>query len=244
MVVPVIWMTAAGVVVRAIRVSMIVVVVVSVDRPMIMVVMVIMIMTVVVRVRGAVLGLRIGAAFRIERRFERDHAGAKTLGHRLDDGIAADAQRLWLYFSRQMPVAEVPGDASQDQRVGGPDFHQRFGLGDHLDHAPVLEPQPVAAAQHRRFRKIEQEFEPADAGHGDTPAVTRVEVEHHTLRRRARPVASRDDFISAQHHCTFRGLGGRVIGDRFAFTSLNETRSKRQPACKPGSVWPGLIAPT
>ena len=98
MVVPVIWMTAAGVVVRAIRVSMIVVAVVSVDRPMIMVVMVIM--TVVVRVRGAVLGLRIGAAFRIERRFERDHAGAKTLGHRLDHGIAADAERLWQDFGR------------------------------------------------------------------------------------------------------------------------------------------------
>src|ERR1700678_729123 len=147
MVVPVIWMTAAGVVVRAIRVSMIVVVVVV--RPMIMVVMVIM--TVVVGVRGAVLGLRIGAAFRIERRLERDHAGAKTLGHRLDHGIAADAQRLWCYFSRQMAVAEVPGDAGQGQRVGGPDFGQRFGLSDHLDHAPVIEPQPVAAAQHCRF---------------------------------------------------------------------------------------------
>src|ERR1700733_1674683 len=151
MVVPVIWMTAAGVVVRAIGVSMIVVVVVvvSVDRPMIMVVMVIM--TVVVCDCGAVLGLRIGAAFRIERRLERDHAGAKTLGHRLDHGIAADAQRLWRYFSRQMAVAEVPGDAGQGQRGGGPDFGQRFGLGAHLDHAPVIEPQPVAAAQHCRF---------------------------------------------------------------------------------------------
>ena len=52
-------------------------------------------MAVVVRVRGAALGLRIGAAFRIERRLERDHAGAKPLGHRLDDRVAADAQRLW-----------------------------------------------------------------------------------------------------------------------------------------------------
>jgi hypothetical protein len=225
-------------------VVVVVMIVVSVDGPMIMVVMVSMIMTVVVRVRGAALGLHIGAAFGIERRLERDHAGAKTLGHRLDDGVAADAQRPWRYFSRQMAVAEVPGDAGQGQRVGGSDFRQRFGLGDHLNHAPVLEPQPVAAAQHCRFREVEQEFEPADAGHGDAPAITRVEVEHDRIRRSARPMAGRDDLFSAQHHC-LSGLDGRIMGNGIRIEpSLNETRSKRQPACKPGSVWPGLIAPT
>jgi len=135
-----------------------------------------------------------------------------------------------------MAVAEVPGDAGQGERVGGSDFRQRFGLGDHLHHAPVPEPQPVAAAQHCRFREVEQEFEPADAGHGDPPAITRVEVEHHRIRRSARPMAGRNDFFSAQHH----RLSGLVRTE----PTLNETRSKRQPACKPGSVWPGLIAPT
>ncbi len=74
-----------------------------------------LIMAVVVSVGRPAFGLRIGAAFGIERRLERDHAGAETLGHRLDDGIAADAQRLWQYFGRQMAVAEVPGDAGQRQ---------------------------------------------------------------------------------------------------------------------------------
>jgi hypothetical protein len=237
MVVPVIWMIAAGVVVRVIGVAMIVVVmmVVIVDGPVIMV-MLPVIMAVVVSVGRAALGLRISAAFGIERRLERDHAGAKTLGHRLDDGIAADAERLWHDFSRQMTVAEVPGDADQRQRVSCPDLRQRFGLGDHLDNTPVLEPQPVAATQHCRFRKVEQEFEPADAGHGDAPAITRVEVEHDRIRRSARPVAGRNDFFSAQHHRTFWKSS--------IAPSLNETRSKRQSACKPGSVWPGLIAPT
>ena len=143
-----------------------------------------------------------------------------------------------------MAVAEVPGDAGQGQRIGGPDFRQRFGLGDHLNHAPVLEPQPIAAAQHCRFREVEQEFEPADAGHGDAPAITRVEVEHDRIRRSARPMAGRDDLFSAQHH-SLSGLDGRVMGNGIRIEpTLNETRSKRQPACKPGSVWPGLIAPT
>src|ERR1700722_6262896 len=172
MVVPVIWMMAVGVVVRVIGVTMIVIVVVVVMMVVMRVIMVVM-----VSVGRAALGLRIGAAFGIERRLERDHAGAETLGHRLDYGIAADAERLWQYFGRQMAVTEGPADADQRQWVSGPDLRQGLGLGDHFHHASVLEPQTVAAAQHCRFRKVEQEFEPADAGHGDAPAITGVEVE-------------------------------------------------------------------
>src|ERR1700722_7397763 len=121
MVMLVIWMIAAGVVV--------------------IVVMVVVVMRVIMPVaRRAALGLGIGAAFGIEWRLKRDHAGAQALDHCLDHRIAADAQRLWHYLGRQMAVAEVPGDAGQGQRVGGSDFRQRFGLGDPLNHAPG--PQP------------------------------------------------------------------------------------------------------
>jgi|SRR5580704_9480713 hypothetical protein len=148
MVMLVFWMMAAGVIVivfMAITMLAARSVVVSVDGRVIVVVIVIMIMAVVVimvvmmGLRGVALGLHIGAALRIERRFERDHPRPETLGHRLDDGVAADAQRLWHDFGRQMTVAEVPGDAGQGQGVGGPDFRQRFGLGKHFDHASVLE---------------------------------------------------------------------------------------------------------
>ena len=228
MVVLVVWMMAAGVVVRVIGVTMIVVVmmVVGVVVPVIMVVMrVIMvvmrvIMAVGVSVGCAGLGLGIGAAFGIERRLERDHPGAQTLDHRLDHRIAADAERLRHYLGRQMAVAEVPGDAGQGQRVGGPDFRQRFRLGDHLDQAPVLEPQPVAAAKHCRFGEIEQEFEPADADHGDAPAITCVEVEHDRIRRSARPMAGRNDCVSPQHYA----LSGRGF-DRTEF----EREAKQMP---------------
>jgi hypothetical protein len=212
MVMLMIGMIAAGVtVIVVVMLVVVVVIVVSVDGPMIVVVMVSMVMTMPVRVGCAALGPHIGAAFRIERRLKRDHPGAKTLGHRLDDGIAADAQRPWRYFSRQMAVAEVPGDAGQGQRVGGPNFGQRFGLGHHLNHASVLEPQPVAAAQHCRFREVEQEFEPADAGHGNATAIASIEVQHDRVRRSARPMSGRNDFVSAHHH-SLSGLDGLIIG--------------------------------
>jgi hypothetical protein len=212
MVMLVIWMIAAGLVVRVIGVAMIVVVmmIVVVVVPVIMVVMRV-IMAVVVSVWRAALGLGVGAAFGIERRLERDYPGAKTLDHRLDDLVPADAERLCQNLGRQVAVAEVPGDAGQGERVGGPDFRQRFGLGDHLNHAPVLEPQTVAAAQHCRFGEVEQEFEPADAGHGDATTIACIEVEHDCIRRSARPMAGRNDCFSAQHHC-LSGLDGPNTG--------------------------------
>ena len=211
MVMLVIWMIAGGVTFIVVVMRVVAMMVVRMVMAMIMLAAGSMMMSVVVvmsviiiGVRASALGLHIGAAFGIEGRLERDHPGPETLGHRLDDGIAADAQRSWHEFGHEMAVAEVPGDADQRQRVGGADLRQRFGRGQHLDDASVLEPQSVAAAQHRCFREVEQEFEPADSGHGDAPAVALVEVEDHRVGRNTRPMAGGDDFVSAQHLCTFR----------------------------------------
>ena len=98
MVMLVLWMMAVGVIVivfMAITMLAARSVVVSVDGRMIMVVIAIMavvvIMVVMMGLRGVALGLHIRAALGIERRLERDHASPETLGHRLDDGVAADA---------------------------------------------------------------------------------------------------------------------------------------------------------
>ena len=121
---------------------------------MIMTVVIVMIMPTVMRVRAG-RRLHIGAAFRIERRFELDHARAKTSSHLFDHRITADAQSLRQEFGRQVAVPEMPGDAHQAERVGGSDFGERLGRGQNFDDAVVLEPEAIAAAQHRRFREIE-----------------------------------------------------------------------------------------
>jgi hypothetical protein len=177
---------------------------------------VIMMAVVVVAPRGARFGFRVSAALGIERRFERDDPGPKSFGHRLDDLIAADAQRLRQNFYRQMAVAEMPGDARQAEPVGGPDLHQRFGRGDDLDYSSVLEAQSVAAAQRRGFREIEQECETADAGHGQPPAIAVVKIEHHRVGRRAGPLAGRYDLVSTQHR---------------RLSKSGRRRSKARPAC-------------
>ena len=109
----------------------------------------------IVGVRDAGPGLYVGAALGIERGVERDDPRSQTPGHRLDDGIAADAQPLRQYFGWQMAVAKVPGEPRQRQGIGRSDLGQRFRLGDDLDGSSVLKPQPVAAAQHCRLGEVE-----------------------------------------------------------------------------------------
>ncbi len=88
MIVLVVWMMAAGVIVVVI-VSMIVIVSVRV----------VVTMSVLMGLRAG-LSLHIGAALGIERRLERDHPSPEPLGHRLNDGIAANAQRLRQHFGQ------------------------------------------------------------------------------------------------------------------------------------------------
>ena len=160
-------------------------------------------------VRGVVVGIvvrrvrmtaaGIGAAFRIERRFDLDHAGAQPPDHRLDHVIAPDPQGFCHDLGRQMPVAEMPGDPDQMVRVGAPDLDQRLRCGDHLDQPAVVEHQRVAASQRDRVFEVEQKFEPARAGHSHPPAVTIVEIEHDGIGSRLAPAMLRADFCGTDH---------------------------------------------
>jgi hypothetical protein len=123
-------------------------------------------------------GREVSAAFRIERRFDLHHAGTEPAHHLLDDMVAADAQRLGGDLRRQMTVAEMPGDAHEMRRVLAADFDQRLGRGDHLDQAAVFQHQRIATAQGDHLGKVEQEFQPARAGHGQAPPMPVVEFEH------------------------------------------------------------------
>ena len=122
--------------------------------------------------------LGIGSTFRIERRLDLDYARTKPFDHRLDDMIAADAQALGHDLRRQMAVAEMPGEPHQVMRIGGPDLQQRLRCRDDLDQAAILEHERIAPAQGDGVLEVEQECEPACAGHRHPPAVPVIEIEH------------------------------------------------------------------
>ena len=88
----------------------------------------------------------IGAALRIERSFDLDHAGTQPPYHGFDHVIAPDAQGVGHDLGRQMTVTEMPGDPDQTLGILAADLCQRLGRGNHLDQPPVVEHQRVAAA--------------------------------------------------------------------------------------------------
>jgi hypothetical protein len=192
----------------AVRAIVPVMVVAMVGMIVVVIMMMIVAVMAMVMMRMAVLMVRvivgmpaagIGAAFGIERRFDLDHARAKAAHHLLDHMIAADAQALGHDLHRQMPVAEVPGDADEMHGVAAADFEQRLGRGDHLDQPAVLKHQRVAAAQRDDLGQVEQELQPARAGHRHAAAMPVVELEHNRIGRLLAPGLRSFDGRGAQH---------------------------------------------
>ena len=78
----------------------------------------------------------------------------------------------------------MPGDAHQMLRIVAANLDQRLGRRHHLDQPAVVQHQRVAAAQRHGVLEVEQEFEPARAGHRHPPPVPVVEIEHDGIGRR------------------------------------------------------------
>lgn len=136
-----------------------------------------MVMIVVMRIVAA-RRLGIGAAFRIERRLDLDHARTEPFDHRLDDMIAADAQALAHDLRRQVAVAQMPGEPHQMMRIVGADLQQRLRCCNDLDQATIFEHERIATAQGDGVLEVEQKCEPARAGHRHPPPMAVVEIEH------------------------------------------------------------------
>jgi hypothetical protein len=163
---------------------------------MMMIIGVILVMPMIVM---GMTGIGVSAAFGIERRLDLDHARAEARHHGLDDVIAADAQGLGHDLRRQMPIAEMPGDADQMMRIAAADLEQRLGRRDHLDQPSVLQHQRIAAAQGDGMLQVEQEFEAPRARHRHAAAVPIVEIEHNGVDRSFREAVLSPDLRRPDH---------------------------------------------
>ena len=73
---------------------------------------------------------RIGAALRIEWRFDLSDLNSEAAQHRLDDMVTPQSKPVRQDLNRQVPVAKVPGGARQLCGIGAANFGQRLGRGD------------------------------------------------------------------------------------------------------------------
>jgi hypothetical protein len=77
----------------------------------------------------------------------------------------------------------MPGDPNQMQRIGAADLDQWLGGRHHLDQPAIFQHQRITAAQRDGVFEIEQELEPARAGHRHPPPVPVVEIKHDGIGR-------------------------------------------------------------
>lgn len=100
-------------------------------------------MVMMVLVAGSVVPVRlggfIGAALRLEGRFDHLDGGAKAARHLLQHAVARDADAIREKFRRHMAVAQMPGEPCQMMRVLRDDLRHRLLGRDHRHDAPVLE---------------------------------------------------------------------------------------------------------
>ncbi len=170
---------------------------------MTMMMMIVVRMTVLVRGTRGGLGLRmarlVGTALGIKGRIDLDHPRTKPARQVRNHVIAPDAQRLRHDLGREMPVAEMPGDPDQVMRIPPLEFEQRLGCRNHLDQPTIFQDQRVTTPQRNGMLEVEQEIEPAGAGHGHPSTVPVVEIEDDRVHRRLRPAMLRPDLRGANH---------------------------------------------
>jgi hypothetical protein len=99
----------------------------------------------------------IGAADRLERLDDIRHLGAQPDKHVPDDVIALDQDAVGLDLGGEMPVAQMPGQFDQVERVAGANFEQPFFRRLDLDRRPVLEQQPIAVMKEHGLLEVEHD---------------------------------------------------------------------------------------
>jgi hypothetical protein len=137
--------------------AMMVVVVIMV---MVMMMMIVTVMMMVVSCRNG-----IGAAFGLERCFDRHQLCAQPFEQRFDGRVPLDPKPSLQHFHRYVPVPEMPGQPGERGKVGGARLDQRLGLGHHLDGGAVVKQQRIISAQPDRLGEVKLDAGAFDAEH-------------------------------------------------------------------------------
>lgn len=142
----------------------------------------------------------VGAALGAERTLDLPRRRAEPTHHLEEHVIEPDMKHVRADLGRHVPVAEVPADLHQPERVVGPDLDQPLGRGAHLDEPAILQLHGVAVVERGRPVEIEQERETALSRHDDPPAMARLMVEQERVRHAVGLYGgTADDGGGAQH---------------------------------------------
>ncbi len=136
---------------------------------------------------------------RLERFLDIADTGAQSLQHGSDHVIAQDQDAAFLDLGRQVPVAEMPGEFDQVQRIARLDLEKLFRRGLHFDRITVFEHQPVTVMKEHRLFQVKHHHVPVRQVQQFTAQMTQVVRQADSIDRRIRNLTGRAEGMDVLH---------------------------------------------
>lgn len=176
---------------------------------------VVVVPVVIVPVVAVSVATLVGAALGPERAHDLASARAEAPDHLKQHVVVADIDRVLVDLGRDVPVADMPGDLRQPDRIAGRHLDQPLRRGLDLDEPAVFELHGIAVIQNRGAVQIEQEFEPAFRNQGDAAAMARLMVEREGVGDAVGLHGGAAENGSGADHQGLSGEAGRVARRSF-----------------------------
>jgi hypothetical protein len=143
----------------------------------------------------------IGADFGIKGGLEPRYPAAEPYNHLGGNMIGQNAQPITGDLQRQMPVAQMPGDAQQIRRISRLNIEDRLGSGADAQKAAAFQFQTIAFDKVVGPREIEQKILARIGFEPDAPAMPIEIGERNRVDRGLfRPIAPSVDRDRSPHH--------------------------------------------
>jgi len=124
-------------------------------------------------------------ALRLERPANLMHVGTESFHHFSQYVIGLDVDRMLGDLCRRVPIADMPGDTGEGQRIMCVYFEQVLRRCLDFDKRTIRQLQRVAVRKIRCLGQIKQEFVAPIAFHGDAAPIARLAIERYRVNRNA-----------------------------------------------------------
>ncbi len=119
----------------------------------------------------------VSAAFGLERDLHLCKICSEAKEHILDHVVGPNAKHPVSNFSRQMPISQMPREASKLVGVFVLDFDNELSRSLNLEPSTIFELQAISISHGNRLRKIEKDIFALIPSQANTASMTRVEIE-------------------------------------------------------------------
>jgi hypothetical protein len=119
----------------------------------------------------------VGTAFGLERDLHSYKICAEAKEHILDHVVRPNAKNLLSNFSRQMPISQMPCQASKLVGVFMSDFNNLLCRSLNLEPSTIFELQAISISHGNRLGKIEKDIFALIPSQANTASMARVKIE-------------------------------------------------------------------